>query len=150
VEVVELGAHERAQDAAAPVGRVRADDGDAGGAHGPAGHGQLDREGACAADDAAVRARCVHALEREVPREALHALPRRLHPEVLADGEHRLRELVEVGGRADAKAHRSSPDPRSRAPRERPPARPVAIVAVGRETGPGHLIRSSPGVRTRP
>ena len=83
--------------------------------HDAAGNGQLERECAGAADDDAVLAARVHALDREVPREALHALLGRLHPEVLADREDRLAELLEVARRAATlKLTRSSPAVRTR------------------------------------
>ena len=105
MNVVELRPHHRAQDAAPAMGRERADDGHAGGRDDGAGDGQLERERARAADDRAVLAGGVHALDGQVLREALHALLGRLHAEVLADREDRLPELLDVLARLDAKAH---------------------------------------------
>jgi hypothetical protein len=89
------------------VRREGADDGDPGGRHHGARDGQLEREGTRAADRDPVLPARVHALDREVLREALHALLGRVEPEVLADGEDRLAELLEVRAGRDGEAHES-------------------------------------------
>jgi hypothetical protein len=78
------------------VRRRYADDGDPGGRHIAAGHGQVECERSRAADDRFVRPRPVHALEWQQVREALHALLVRDHAEVLADRKDSARKLVEV------------------------------------------------------
>ena len=105
VDVVELGAHQGAQDSTAPVRRVGPDDRDARGRDDAARNREPEREGAGAADDAAVLPGGVHALDREVLREALHPLLGRIEPEVLPDREDRLPELLEVGAGRDPERH---------------------------------------------
>jgi hypothetical protein len=104
-EVVELRTHHRTEDTASAMRRERADDRDAAGRDDRTRDGELERERAGAADDDPVLARGVHALDREVSREALHALLGRLHAEVLADREDRLAELVEVAAGPHLEAH---------------------------------------------
>ena len=92
--------------AATAVRRQDADDGDAAAADGAAGHGQLERERARAADDPVAVEGGVHPLERQVAREPLRRLvvggPA---AEVVADRADGALELVEVrasGGRPSA------------------------------------------------
>jgi hypothetical protein len=105
MHVVELSAHHRAQHATAAMRREGAHDRHPGGRNDRPWNGQLERKGARAADDHAVLARRVHALDRQVLREALHALLGRLHAEVLPDREDCLAELLEVRAGRDGERH---------------------------------------------
>ena len=105
MDVVELGPHQAAKNAAPPVRRVRADDRHARGRHDRPGDRQLEGERAAAPDDAPVLPDGVHALDREVLREPLHALLGRVEPEVLADREDRLPELLEIPRLPDSECH---------------------------------------------
>ena len=117
VDVVELGAHQRAEQAAAAVRRQDADDGHARGADGsPARDGELERERAAARDDEPVLARDVHPLGRQDAREPLaHALVRAA-AEVAEDRSERGRELARIGAGGDlghaAEANRLRGGPR--------------------------------------
>jgi hypothetical protein len=101
VYVVELGAHHRAEDTTPAVRRIGADDGDSCGRDGRSGNRGLKFERTGPADDAAVLMGSVHALERQVLREALQTIAARLEREVLPDREQRLGELVEVRAGSD-------------------------------------------------
>jgi hypothetical protein len=63
MDVAQLRVHERAEDAAATVRRVDADGRDARTGKLAAGNGELEREGARAADDLAALPSGVHALD---------------------------------------------------------------------------------------
>src|SRR4051812_4404120 len=108
VRVVELSPHERAQDAAPAVCRIHAHDAHARGRDVSAGDAEVELECTRAADDGAVRPRGVHPLGSDLVEEALHALLRRRHAEVLADREHRRGELVQIGDGADVEGHQKS------------------------------------------
>jgi hypothetical protein len=65
VRIVDVRTHHRAQDAAAPMGRIDADDGRARAADPTARNRHLERETTCAADDPSVFTRREHPVERE-------------------------------------------------------------------------------------
>src|SRR3954454_5524905 len=101
VHVAQLRVHHRAQGTAPPMRRIHTDNGDAAARKHTAGYRELEREGACAADDLTVLERRVHALDRQHLRESLD--PRLVgHPaEVLADAVERTSELSEIDGRTN-------------------------------------------------
>src|SRR5436190_20524398 len=88
--------------------RVDADDGDARRRQVAAGNAEVELECTRAADDRAVRPGRMHALGRDLVEEALHALLRRRHTEVLADREDGRAELVEILDGADLERHQKS------------------------------------------
>jgi hypothetical protein len=96
VDVVELAAHHRAQDAAPAVRRVHAHDRDAGRRDGGARYGHVERERTGAADDRPAVARGQHPADVEVPDELRCLLGRRVPAEVLTDDRDRLDELGDV------------------------------------------------------
>src|SRR5439155_15885860 len=93
---VELGAHHRPQDPAAPVRGEDGDGGDAGGRNAPAGDRQLEGEGAGATDGAAVLPGGVHAFRGEDTRHTLDLVvgARPGASEVVPDRTHRRAQLV--------------------------------------------------------
>ena len=102
---VELGAHEVPQDAAAPVRRQDADDGDAGGPNRPARHGQFEWQGGRATDDRVAVLRDVHAsLGDGDPGDEILFRARR-QPEVVSDRRKGVGQLV-AAGRAHLDAQR--------------------------------------------
>src|SRR5262249_17907192 len=105
VDVVDVRAHQRAQDTAAPVRRRDADDGRACARKRAAGDREIERERARAADGAAVLPRGQHPVEWEELREALSALRVRFQAEVLADSHERVPVLGEIAARANLEAH---------------------------------------------
>jgi hypothetical protein len=106
VDVVELRAHERAQDPAAPVRREDADDGHPRRRDASARDGQLERERAGAADDATVLVRGVRTLRLEDAGEPLDALLARVElAEEVEDRRDRLPDVVLRRAGADLDAH---------------------------------------------
>jgi hypothetical protein len=109
VDVVELCAHQRAEDASPPVRWQDADEGHPRGADEPTGDARLEREGAAAADDGAVVEGGVDPIRRDDRPEALGDVGAGRAPEVMEDRTDHVRELLRRG-RADlvAQAMRSS------------------------------------------
>jgi hypothetical protein len=87
------------------VRRVHADDGRPGAADTSARHRHLEWKPAGAADDRPILTRSEHALERKHTREPLSVLGVRFLPEVLADREDGLLELLEILDCFDVQAH---------------------------------------------
>ena len=131
-----------------------ADDRDAAAADRAAGHGQLEREGAGAADDPVAVERRMHPLERQVRGEPLRRLvvggPA---AEVVADRADRALELVQVlagrtsqvirrprGSRAAGRCGRAASPPRRRR-RARSSASPAWTSAVEVEARRGRRTR---------
>jgi len=105
--VVELGAHQRGQDAAPPVGRQHADDRDAGAVELAARYREPKRKRPRATDHASLVEGSVHAVERQVAVEPLRALPVGPAAEVVPDRADGSLELVEVLGGPNLDAHQA-------------------------------------------
>ena len=109
MDVVELSAHQAAEDAATPMRRQHADHRDAGGADESPGDADLERKRSAAADDRAVVERGVHAVGRQERLEAVDELLGRSTPEVVADRRRGDRKLLRPDrADLDAQAIRSS------------------------------------------
>ena len=98
MDVVELGAHEVAQDAAAAMRRQHADHGRAGGTDRPAGNGQVELERARAADDLAAVESHVHPALGDEHALGLLLLRAGRPAEVVPDRPKRADLLVGAGG----------------------------------------------------
>ena len=100
VDVVELGAHELAEDPAPAMGRQDADNRHARGPHRPAGDGEVELERAGAADDRIPVRGEVHSSlgeHLEDPARSVLLRPRR-RPEVVPDRLERVEPLVAARG----------------------------------------------------
>jgi hypothetical protein len=105
LHVVELCAHHLAQDPAAAMRRIDADDGDARARKRAARNAEVERERACATDDLALLERRVHSLQADEADPALDRFVIGHRPEVLEDPVQRAGELRSVAARTGLDGH---------------------------------------------